>query len=203
MKINFNKNGNRRKTIKGQILTRTSLIVMCTTLLVGTFCGYKSYVEAKEAARKSFQDISATASLVVKSKIDYMRNVINEFGSTFDLYVRACKSNEEINKFLNLKASDYGLKSLYITDTTGKSNVGYDFKGYDFYESAVKGTTFMTKPIVNKDKNTADIMLASPLWENGIVGSKICGTVIGVLPGQFLSDITNEITVGDTGTIYI
>jgi len=192
----------KKTSIRTQIIRVSFVLMAASLILVGVGSGITSYNAAVKSAQKSFSDIVASAEIAVESEIDAMRNTVSELGTNPMLYDNIF-SGGKLTEYLNNKAAQYGYKTLYTTDINGKSNVGDDFSSYEFYQVAVLGSTYLSKPMVTADKTEAHIMVAAPIWKDGKAGGAVTGTVCAVIDGRVLSDLISSIKIGETGAMYI
>lgn len=194
---------NEKKTsIRKQIIRVSFVLMAVSLLLVGLGSSIAGYVAAVSSAQKSFKDIVASGEIAAEGEIDEMKTIVRELGTNAILYDSSF-SKSELTAFLAHKAEQYGYVSIYTTDVKGYSNTGVDFSGYEFFQMALKGEVYFSKPMVTADKTETHIMVSAPIWKDGNSGGEIIGTVCAVIDGTVLSDLMASIEIGETGAMYI
>ena len=187
----------RKKSIKGRILQGVIPLLLITLLTVGLFSSMSGYKVSYDAAENSFERIVTSALLAVNNEVKALRNSIESLGYNAALAVEDI-SSPELAAYVSELATANGYTGLYVTDRTGMTHIGVDFSSY-----ALEGEVYMSAPMLVADGSRTDIMFAAPLWEGGIAGSNIIGTVVGVMDGIYLSEIMGTVNVGETGGVYI
>ena len=83
-----------------------------------------------------------------------------------------------------------GLDGISIFD-------GKDYSDREYVKQAMQGNVYVSEPLISKITGELSIMVAAPLYENGIHGSSIAGVVYFVPQETFLNDIVSSIQVGE------
>ena len=188
------------KSIKARILSGSVSIILVSILLTTAISALLNLYAANVAAQTSFEQIVNASALQVESEMTMKRSLINEIaGNT--LFQESTISDPYVSEFLKAKAEEHGFKNIYFTDTSGNSNVRASFIAYEFFIEASKGNIYMSAPQVSADGTYADIMLASPVRDHET--GKVVGTICAVYDSYILSEMLGDITIGETGTLYI
>ena len=188
------------KSIKARILSGSVSIILVSILLTTAISALLNLYAANVAAQTSFEQIVNASALQVESEMTMKRALINEIaGNT--LFQESTISDPYVSEFLKAKAEEHGFKNIYFTDTSGNSNVRASFIAYEFFIEASKGNIYMSAPQVSADGTYADIMLASPVRDHET--GKVVGTICAVYDSYILSEMLGDITIGETGTLYI
>lgn len=111
--------------------------------------------------------------------------------------------NEAVQKEGYLRIGVADLKgNLYLTDTYEKNGKIIDISSRDYYKESVKGKIGIMDPTVslNPDDNGALIMVYSVPIKNK---DDIVGVLVAIGDGNFISHITNRITYGEEGYVYV
>ena len=74
---------------------------------------------------------------------------------------------------------------------------GNDYSDREYVVQAMQGNVYVSEPLISKITGELSIMVAAPLYENGIHGSSIAGVVYFVPQETFLNDIVSSIQVGE------
>ena len=202
MKVRKEKTQKRKKSIRGKILQGVIPLLLVTLLAVGLFSSVMGYMVSYDAAEKSFGRIFAATNLAVNNELKSLRSSIESLGYNATL-ANSDLQSPELATYVSELATANGYSGLYVTDKTGMTHIGADFAEYDFVKAALAGEVYMSAPMLVADGSRTDIMFAAPLWEGGIVGTNIIGTIVGVMDGKYLSDIMSTVSVGDSGGVYV
>ena len=151
-----------------------------------------SFSAAVGQSNRAFSSIVQAGALAVALELDATMNAVEELGTNPALYDFRM-STEELTEYLQTKATQYGFVSFYATNTNGKTIDGHDFSTYDFYKTAIKGQSYISAPQITTDKSASHIMVAAPIWQDGIRNSEVIGTICAVVDGKLLSDIVSKI----------
>ena len=191
----------RKRNLKSQIL-RESLITTCiSSLVIGSVCSIQTYKDSEKKAYNALRNTTDIAVTAVENDLDGKKSIMSEFGCTIFKYFTVLEESD-FSEFLRVKASEFGFKKLFVTDVTGVTGTGIDFKGYDFFNRSMKGETVLLPPQVAAD-GSVEVLVSAPVWDNGLPNTKVIGIVIGVMDGSWLSDLVCDIEIGDTGAMYI
>ena len=89
-----------------------------------------------------------------------------------------------------------GLDGISIFD-------GKDYSDREYVRQAMQGNIFVSEPLISKITGELSIMVAAPLYADGIYGSAIVGVVYFVPRETFLNDIVSAIQVGENSRAYM
>lgn len=192
----------RNRKIKSQILRESIIITFTATIFVGGVCTVQTHKDSVNRAYQALTNTTDTAIKTIENSLEIEKIAITEFGATVYRYASELDESN-FSKFVESKARELGFKKLYVTHQNGLTGTGIDFSSYDFYKEAIMGNTVITQPQVTADGTSSEVIVAAPVWEEGIKDTKIVGVVIGVLDGKWLSDLVSSIRVGDTGVLYM
>ena len=67
----------------------------------------------------------------------------------------------------------------------------------------MKGNSYISTPVVSKVTGELTIIVAAPLWEDGVVDSNVIGVVYFVPHETFLNDIVSSINISENGSAYM
>ncbi|MDE6984116.1 MAG: HAMP domain-containing protein, partial [Lachnospiraceae bacterium] len=80
---------------------------------------------------------------------------------------------------------------------------GKDYSDREYVQQAMAGNIFVSEPLISKITGELSIMVAAPLYEDGIYGSSIVGVVYFVPHETFLNDIVSSIQIGENSRAYM
>lgn len=88
-----------------------------------------------------------------------------------------------------------GLNGVLTSSDGTSTNIG----DRDYYQKAMAGTANIAQPLVSKVSNSLVVMIAAPIKD----GNRVVAALVGVMDGNELSKLTNEIKIGQTGYAYM
>lgn len=195
-------NTKKKTTIRSRIVRLYAILMAIALGVVGIGASLISFSAAVEESRRAFTSIVTTAAMAVEMEMDSIKGVVQELGMNTTLYdPRTTK--EELTDYLRNKADQYGFIAFYATDENGFNNTGYDLSSYEFFKVAVSGKIYFSAPMLTADGKSAHIMVAAPIWQNGVYGGEIKGTVCAVIDGTHLSNMMKGVKIGETGAMYM
>lgn len=189
-------------SLKKKIVLSTSLILFISMALITLILTLTSIANTKKTVREIFEETTATAANVVESQLRIVENAVEELGVNSVLADRN-RSVADKQKILHNAASKSDFLFSTITDKNGKGLDGNNYANTEAFRRAMKGEVYFDYPRTTSDGKGAQILVAAPLWKDGIQDGFIEGCVLGVLDGTFLSNITNEIEFGESGRAYV
>ncbi|MGO5022922.1 methyl-accepting chemotaxis protein [Lawsonibacter sp. LCP25S3_G6] len=167
---------------------------------VGIFASYSSSQSILE------QTMAATASETAQRVTYQLRsyeNAVEALGMVPKLS-DATVSVEEKQALLDSWVSFYGMVRGNVLSTNGVSLFdGNNYSDREYFQHAIQGETWISTPTINKITGELSIMVAAPLWQNGIQGGQIAGVVYFVPDEEFLNDIMSAIKISDNGGAYM
>ena len=109
------------------------------------------------------------------------------------------------NKAMGEYQNQYDWKSYGITGRDGINifETTTDISQRDYFKEALNGTTSISDPVYSKTTNELVIVMATPLWKDGVPNSQVIGVVYVSVDASDLSDIATSIKVSKNGTAYI
>ncbi len=191
------------KSIKTKILTVIISIILLLSLIVGGISCYLNYVTTKNALEKNMIVTAKVASENVANKMDVAKQVAIETGCS-PLLASPSVPVSEKKTYMEKKAKSKGYSGYNIINLNGSSI--FDNESYadtEYFKAALKGTSYMDGPLLDKKTGNNGVIVGAPIWENGIPDTKIIGVVCFQPDMLDLSNIVAGIKIGESGCAYI
>jgi len=103
-----------------------------------------------------------------------------------------------------LKKEQFKFQIADILDKNGKSIFsGSDYSDREYFKRSISGETYINDPIINKVNGEFTVVISAPLWKDGKENTEVVGIVFYVPEKEFLNDIVNSISIGETGDAYL
>ena len=139
----------------------------------------------------------------VEQELMVYSNIVYEIGCMPQLS-DAATTVEQKQDFINQRAQVHGFTRGNVLDSNGTSIFdGNNYADRAYYQAAIKGETFVSEPLISKVTGEFTVIIAAPIWENGIPESKVVGVVYFVPVGTFLNDIVNSIHISNNTVTYM
>ncbi|MCT4595400.1 MAG: methyl-accepting chemotaxis protein [Anaeromicrobium sp.] len=190
------------KSIKNILM----VYIFCLVLAITSILGISAYMNSSKALllneKKNLLAIAKESSKVFESRIKAELNKLEKIAIR-DEVVNSQISMEEKMVFLRKEMSIYGYNIMDIIDTNGHAlatnGKTYKLKERGYFKKAINGESNVSNPILSVEDGSSVIVLAVPIRENGI----ITGVLAAVKNGDFLSNMINDVKIGETGYAYM
>lgn len=80
---------------------------------------------------------------------------------------------------------------------------GKDYSDREYVKQAMQGNVYVSEPLISKITGELSIMVAAPLYADGVHGAAIVGVVYFVPPETFLNNIVSSIQIGENSRAYM
>lgn len=190
------------KSIKNKILVIFLTILIVAMYSVSSIQSFFNISGTFKTVEVIFEETAQATALSVSNKVTALENILKEI-ATIDKLSTSTTLVSEKKRILNNKLSEYGFMDLTIADKNGIDLNGDDVSSFDFFQQAITGNTYTSSPITTSDGKSSVMYIAAPIRKNGSYNSEIMGVLYATLNGNFLSEITSSIHVGEKGGVYI
>jgi methyl-accepting chemotaxis protein len=172
------------------------LLLVCSTL--GVICYRDAANSLVDNAKQNLPQVAVQAAKIVESRLDAQLNVMETIAGSPSI----TDSNIPLENKLSIlrgavKENGYLLMDIADKNGIAKATNGktYDVSDREYFHKALAGERAISDPIVNKDNGEIIVVLAVPIKVN----NQIVGVLVADTDGNHLSEITNDITFGQTG----
>ena len=179
------------KSIGMRILVSCILTVAISLFTLGGFACIMTY-----NSTVSLVNSSMTASAQVAAERAYweMRsytNIASELGTMSQLS-DSSTTDSELSELVQ-----------HIIKPNGNCLDGYNYSDREYFQNAMKGNVTVTEPTISRLTGELMLIIAAPIWKNGITGGETAGCVIIVPDPEFLNNIVRSIKISDNCGAYI
>ena len=176
------------------------LIVVCTGL------GIVSYISCYTALGDNtitiMPQIAEQGAILIESRLETQMQKVNAIANR-DIIKDTNSTWEEKKSILeqDIKENEYFKIGIATPDGKLKFSNGSisDISDKDYFKRVMSGQEAVSDPIINKIDKSMIIEYAAPIRN----GNDIIGAVIAVVDGNKLSEITDMITIGKTGSAFM
>lgn len=191
------------ETIKGRITMSVLAMVSIPLLLLGIFTSVLNSHSTNSTLERNMRATVKVAAERVEWELTSYRNLAEDLG----LIARLTNEDvdlEEKQKILDERIKINGLTRGNILDENGISIFsGEDFSDREYFKKAMGGESCVSEPLVSKTTGKISIIIAAPIWEEGVYGTKVVGVVYLVPEETFLNDIMAATNVSKNGSAYM
>lgn len=191
------------KSIKSRILLFIILLVVIPTISVGIVSVCNTYVSTMDEAHESMSELAISTAERIHYQLESYLNVARTAG-TNAAFTDEDISVEEKKEMLDTLAEHRGFERGNIIGEDGLSIFnGQDFSERDYYQRAMRGESYISDPLLSKVTGEYAIIVAAPLWKDGIEGGDVVGCIYFAPPPSFLIDIMRSVEIGGECSAYM
>lgn len=191
------------KSIRGKIMLTFISTILVSLAAVGGFGCFLNYKSTMELLEQNMVEIAEISAKRIEKELEAYRNIATEVGSV----ARLSSSSTDIAQkkaIIDQKVKDHSFQRGNIIGADGISIFdGKDYSDRGYVQTAMKGQTAVSEPLISKITGELSIMISAPLWKDGIPGTQVVGAVYFVPKETFLNDIVSSIKISQTGSAYI
>ncbi|MBQ3161354.1 MAG: HAMP domain-containing protein [Oscillospiraceae bacterium] len=191
------------KTIKSKIIVCMIALTTALLLILGVVCSVLAYAGMESRTESDLHEIALLASERASWEMEAYLNVVVETGYLKEIMDESISAEDRV-ALVTERAQNHGMIRGVILDANGTNiSTGADMSDRQYYKNAMNGQTTISEPVVSRVTGEISIIIAAPIWENGIHGSKVIGCVYMVPSETFLNDIMAEIVISDSSEAYM
>ncbi len=191
------------KSIRQKLLICFLALAGIAALVCGGVGIFASYSSSQSILEQTMAATAYETAQRVTYQLRSYENAVEALGMVPKLS-DATVSVEEKQSLLDSWVSHYGMARGNVLSANGVSLFdGNNYSDREYFQQAIQGNTWISTPTISKITGELSIMVAAPLWQNGIQGSQIVGVVYFVPDEEFLNDIMSAIKISDNGGAYM
>ncbi len=186
-----------------KIAINIAITVTVCNILLGVITAYLSYTSSISAMEGTMSETSGVAAQLVSKSLKEYVAIAYETGSIARL-ADPEKTISEKRTILQQRIEDHNFEDGIIIDQSGTDIIyGQDYSKQDYFAECMSGNTYVGTPYFDEVKQKMTMVVAAPLWEDGIPHSTAVGMIVYFPNGEFLNDIMRSIKVGKNGTAFM
>ena len=164
-------------------------------------CGAVGIAMSYSSSQSTLQQSMTTIATLTSDRVSYQLQSYKNAAEAFGMVPKLSDPNatvEDKKALLDSWVEHYGMMRGNVLTSTGVSLFdGQDYSDRDYFQQAIQGNTYISTPTISKITGELSIMVAAPLWQDGIQDSKIVGVVYFVPKETFLNDIMSTIHISE------
>lgn len=190
------------KSIGMRILVSCILTVAISLFTLGGFACIMIY---NSTVNLVYSSMTASAQVAAERAYWEMRsytNIARELGTMSQLS-DSSTSDSELSEIVQQIIERHELQKCNIIKPNGESFDGNNYSDREYFQNAMKGNVTVTEPIVSRVTGELMIIIAAPIWKNGITDGETAGCITIVPDPEFLNDIVRSIKLSENCGAYI
>lgn len=197
------RNVKKQDSIRAKIMSRMSKTVLVGTVIIGVISALLNFFSTMNLLEQTMTETVQIAAERVEQELSAYCNIVYEVGCIKQLSDEQV-SVEQKQALINQRAQVHGFQRGNILDANGNSIFdGNNYSDREYYQVAIKGQRFISEPLVSKVTGEFTVIIAAPIWKDGVPGSSVVGVVYFVPVGTFLNDIVTSIEISKGSGAYI
>ena len=190
-------------SIKTKIMTVViGAVIICTTVVGATSIGL-SWNASQTQLKLALTSTSSLAADRVEQQLLAYRNLAESFGTRPDI-ANAKVSLAKKNAILNEWVDTYDLLDANIIDKKGYSKITKEnYSSLPFFKPVMEGNSYFSTPMEIEGTDGYSVVIAAPIWKNGVANSEVIGAAYFVPKSTFLNDIMKSIKVSEHCNAYM
>lgn len=191
------------ETIKGKITVSVLALVIISLSLLGIISSYLNNSSTNSTLKRNMNATARVSAERVEWEITSYKNLAEDLGMTARLASDAASVEDKkaiVDERVKVNELVYG----DILDSTGASIfTGESHADADYFQAAMRGSSFVAEPIISEDQSSLEVRIAAPLWKDGTHGTEVVGAIYLVPEESFLNDIMDAVNVSANGSAYM
>ena len=191
------------KSIQKTIIASSLGLVLAAAILCGGVGILTNFISTKSLLERELETTAAVTAQRVSYELTSYKNVVEALGmmpQLSDSQVTTAEKQEIVDRW----ATEYGMVRGNLLNTAGTSLFdGNNYSDREYFQKAMEGETWISTPTISKITGELSIMVAAPVWQDGVIGSRIVGVVYFVPPETFLNDIMSTIHTSEHSGAYM
>ena len=189
------------------IRTKINLCLILTVLIGQLASGIASIIPNYNSTMTTVEHMMSETAVLAAGRVEQelasYKNVAMDAGCIPQLS-NPDVSLDEKQAIINERAAMHNFQRGNIIGADGLSIFdGKDYSDREYVKQAMQGNVYVSEPLISKITGELSIMVAAPLYADGIQGSSIVGVVYFVPHETFLNDIVSSIQVGENSRAYM
>ena len=164
-------------------------------------CGAVGIAMSYSSSQSTLQQSMTTIATLTSDRVSYQLQSYKNAAEAFGMVPKLSDPNatvEDKKALLDSWVEHYGMMRGNVLTSTGVSLFdGNSYADREYFQQAIQGNTYISTPTISKITGELSIMVAAPLWQDGIQDSKIVGVVYFVPKETFLNDIMSTIHISE------
>lgn len=189
--------------IQHKLTTTISKLLTISLACLGLIAIVLNYNNTNSLLKQTFSETAKIAASKVGYEIQSFANIVTEIGCD-SAFTDTSLSTSDKQAIIDQKVKTYDLERGNLIGADGISIFdGNDYSTRDYFKAAMNGDTFISDPLVSKVSGDLTIIVAAPIWKDGVPGTTVIGVVYIVPDPDILNDAVASISVSKNSSAYM
>lgn len=189
------------------IRTKITLCLILTVLAGQAASGVASIIPNYNSTMAIVEQMMCQTAVLAADRVEEellaYKNAVMDAGC-IPQFSDAAVTVDEKQKILDERVSMHDFQRGNIIGKNGVSIFdGKDYSDREYVQQAMQGNVYVSEPLISKITGELSIMVAAPIYTDGVYGSSIAGVVYFVPHETFLNDIVSAIQLGENSRAYM
>ncbi len=189
------------------IRTKITLCLILTVLAGQAASGVASIIPNYNSTIATVEQMMCQTAVLAADRVEEellaYKNAVMDAGC-IPQFSDAAVTVDEKQKILDERVSMHDFQRGNIIGKNGVSIFdGKDYSDREYVQQAMQGNVYVSEPLISKITGELSIMVAAPIYTDGVYGSSIAGVVYFVPHETFLNDIVSAIQLGENSRAYM
>lgn len=190
-------------SVEAKIRKSSSALVMVAVLAVTVVSTVLNIVSTLGTLEQTMLTTAKLSSERLSAELTSRLNVVSELGGIARLSSDSV-TEEEKQEIINQRVESYGMVRGKLLHPDGICHYDEtDYSDRDYFQAAIKGTPYISDPILSKTDGELSVIMAAPVWKDGVKGTEIAGVVYLVEKASFLSELVSDTKVSQSAGCYM
>lgn len=195
--------GNKNESIGQKIKRSSSRLVLIAVLVITVVSTVLNVVSTMDTLEQNMKATVKVTADRISADLTATANIVSELGCVARMSSESL-SEAEKQEIINQRVQSYGMVRGKLIHTNGICEYdGTDYNDREYFQHAVKGETFISDPIESKTDGTLSIIIAAPVWKDGIQNTRVEGVVFLVENASYLNNIVKDIKISENAGCYM
>nr|WP_297280555.1 methyl-accepting chemotaxis protein [uncultured Butyricicoccus sp.] len=191
------------KTIKSKILLGMVATIVISMFVLGSVSIFMNFTSSIDMVQTSMEGTAQVTADRIQSELKSYEEVAQATGTMVQLSNPATTVAEK-EQLINVYAEEYGMTRGNLLDVSGNSLFdGNNYADRDYFQYAMQGECYVSTPVRSAVTNELTVIVAGPLWQDGIPDTTVVGVVYFVPDENFLNDIMASVHITKNSVPYI
>ena len=192
-----------KMSIKKHVIVFALIMVLLPLFICGGVILVMSYNTAINSAATNMEEIAVLSADRIQWELESFSVIAQETGCDIELSDPTVSVDRK-KEILEKVSKQYELTRGNLIGSDGIGVIdGKDYNDREYFHVVMTGNTYISEPVLSKTTGLLNVVVAAPVWENGVSGTKVIGCVYFIPDEEFLNDIMRQIKFSEHSAAYV
>lgn len=190
-------NKGKRTTIRARMLRLVLISAGVLIILLTEASSIITYNDVINTASDDGHSLASSYGSAVQTLVDTLKTEIEGLATNTDI-LDENKSLGERKELLQKYANSTNFKDFSVSDENGKTYNDTDISKREYFQEAMRGTTYISSPVERLTDNSCVLMVGTPIKVEGKSGA-----IYGAIDASKVSELLKGVSFGDDAFVTI